>query len=420
MNKACFYLLMVLFCPLLQSSLSAQKKVVVMGSSTAMGSAATSTALSWVGQMRTHYQNNSTDGVDTSFHLVGGYGYVTYNQMPGTFTPPPGRPPHIPGFNVDQALSLTPDIIIINLPNNDVASGFTKKEIMNNLRYLYSYILANGVNGIQCYICTSQPRNDLSFALRDSLRTLKDSIQLNFGNYAINFWDDLVTNDGQYLLKDDVRHIGFPDADYHLNNQGHLVIFQEARDQNIFSPNILLPVIFKNFLAQKHGTQTRLSWQVEAEEPYTLYQVERSTDGQHFSTLHTRQAQTSSGQVNYTWTDEQPALGKNLYRIKISENNLVRYSPVMAVVFEENDITLERLYLNAGFTSLSVEVQCRKSQKTRITIRNTHGMITDQFTGNITAPFSTLTIPVTLTSSGLYFLTLTDENGKSCSKAFIR
>ena len=174
MNKTCFCLLLVLFCTSLQSPLSAQKKVVVMGSSTAMGSAATSSALSWVGRMRTHYQNNATDGVDTSFLLVGGYGYVTYNQMPGSFTPPPGRPPHIPGYNVDQALSLAPDIVIINLPNNDVASGFTKKQVMDNLRYLYSYILSNGTTGIQCYICTSQPRNDLPFAQRDSLRTLKD------------------------------------------------------------------------------------------------------------------------------------------------------------------------------------------------------------------------------------------------------
>ncbi len=420
MFKTCSYLLMVLFCMSLQSALSAQKKVVVMGSSTAMGPAATSTALSWVGRMRTHYQNNATDGLDTSFQLVGGYGYVTYNQMPGSFTPPPGRPPHIPGYNVDQALSLTPDIIVINLPNNDVASGFTKKEVMDNLRYLYSYIMANGTTGIQCYICTSQPRNDLPFAQRDSLRTLKDSILLNFGNYAINFWDDLVTNDGQYLLKDEVRHIGFPDADYHLNNQGHLVVFQEARDKNIFSPNILLPVIFKNFLAQKHGTQTRLSWQVEAEEAFTIYQVERSTDGQHFTPLHTRQAQVRVGPVSYTWTDDQPAIGKNLYRIKITENNMVRYSPVMAVIFEEREITIDKLYLNNGFNALVMEIHCRKSQKTQISIRNTLGVITDQCTYTITAPFTTLNIPLTLSSSGLYFITVTDENGKSCSKAFIR
>ena len=113
-------------------------------------------------------------------------------------------------------------------------------------------------------------------------------------------------------------------------------------------------------------------------------------------------------------------LSEKTYTGLITENNRVCYSPVMAVIFEEREITIDKLYLNTGFNALVLEIHCRKSQKTQISIRNTLGVITDQFTYTITAPYTTLNIPLTMTSSGLYFITLTDENGKSCSKAFIR
>ena len=418
MRKAFVCLLMAFCC--LSLSVSAQKKVVVMGSSTALGSAATSTALSWVGRMQSQFRKNSTDGVDTVFQLVGGYGYVTYNQMPSTYTPPPGRPPYIPGYNVEQALSLSPDIVIINLPTNDVASGFTKKEMMDNLRYLHSYILSNGVNGIKCYITTTQPRNDLSFELRDSLRTLTDSIVANFGTYAINFWDVLVTADGQYLLRDEVRHIGFPDAAYHLNNQGHLNIYQQASAKNIFNPAAALPVILRSFQTLKKDSQTLISWEAEEEEPYTHYQVQRSADGQHYQTIHALQARATGGLTRYQWVDQDPLKGKNLYRLKITENNIIRYSAVMTIRFDEQNISIGKLNMNAGLTALMAEISCRKSQKIQISIRNSSGILSSLSVHTITAPVALLNIPLNNIGSGLYFFTITDDSGKIYTRAFIR
>lgn len=391
-----------------------------MGSSTAMGSAATSGSLSWVGRMQSNYRKNTTDGVDTIFQLVGGYGYVTYNQMPSTYTPPPGRPPYIPGYNVEQALSLSPDIVIINLPTNDVASGFTKKEMMDNLRYLHSYILSNGINGVKCFITTTQPRNDLSFELRDSLRTLTDSITANFGNYAINFWNDLVTTDGQFLLKDEVRHIGFPDADYHLNNQGHLYIFQNARDRNIFNPAAPLPVILKSFLTQKKGKHTLVSWEAEDEEVYTHYQLERSSDGRQYQTIYATQALATGGLTRYSWVDQEPNTGKNLYRLKIVENNIIRYSAIMTVNFDEQLITIGKISIQAGGTELSAEINSSRSQKIQISIHNSSGIVTGQTVQSITAPVSVLSIPLNSVGSGLYFLTITDQNGKTYTRSFLR
>ena len=63
---------------------------------------------------------------------------------------------------------------------------------MDNFRMLYQMVVATGAN---CFITTTQPRNDLTVDQRQMQRDLVDSIRNNFGLNAINFWDDLVTQD---------------------------------------------------------------------------------------------------------------------------------------------------------------------------------------------------------------------------------
>ena len=71
--------------------LNAQKRVVILGSSTAAGNGSSSYANSWVGRVDAYYNKNTTDGADTIFTNLAVSGYATYNEMPNNFVPPPGR-----------------------------------------------------------------------------------------------------------------------------------------------------------------------------------------------------------------------------------------------------------------------------------------------------------------------------------------
>src|SRR5215203_4857815 len=203
-----------------------QKRLVVFGSSTAEGEDASSYDCSRVGRVQRGYRKNGFD-LDTSVVNLAVGGFVTYQVMPTGYTPPPSRPFADPEHNVSKALSLFPDVIIINLPTNDVGSGYSEAEFMNNLRYLYTYITSRGVG---CFITTTQPRTYFSFEQRKSLFNLKDSILNAFTLKAINFWDDLVSTEGQYYLRAEVNS----GDGTHLNDLGHRLVAQKVKDKNVF------------------------------------------------------------------------------------------------------------------------------------------------------------------------------------------
>src|SRR3954452_11404116 len=144
------------------NSAHAQKKIVILGSSTAAGNGATSTDSSWAGRLQLQYRKNTSDA-DTSIINLAVGGYVTYRIMPDNFVTPPDRPAVDVNTNVTKALSYNPEIIIINMPSNDITSGYSEQEIMNNFRLLNQLITNQGV---RAFITTSQPRNDIDLLHR--------------------------------------------------------------------------------------------------------------------------------------------------------------------------------------------------------------------------------------------------------------
>ncbi|MEL6593686.1 MAG: SGNH/GDSL hydrolase family protein, partial [Bacteroidota bacterium] len=104
-------------------------KIVVLGSSTAAGAGASTSDSTWVNRYRAHLQAiNSGNQV---VNLAQG-GYNTYRLMPDGFQPPSGRPQPDSAKNISAAIAENPDAIIVNLPSNDVASGYSVAEQLGN------------------------------------------------------------------------------------------------------------------------------------------------------------------------------------------------------------------------------------------------------------------------------------------------
>ncbi|MEO1448111.1 MAG: SGNH/GDSL hydrolase family protein, partial [Bacteroidota bacterium] len=125
-----FSLLLVCFfavSPLLaQPCWSSQSlHIVVLGSSTAAGAGASPVDSAWVWRYR-HYLQSINPANQVSNLAVGGF--TSYRIMPTGFVPPASRPSPDTTHNITTALTLAPDAIIINLPSNDVSSGYTVAE----------------------------------------------------------------------------------------------------------------------------------------------------------------------------------------------------------------------------------------------------------------------------------------------------
>lgn len=205
--------------------------IVVLGSSTAEGTGPADKRHAWVNRYRDFLKTeNANHRVD---NLAKG-GYTTYHILPTNQQTPANRPKPDPQRNITRALALEPDAIIINLPSNDAASGYSIAEQLTN----YDSVVAVAQrNNVPVWITTTQPRN-LSEAGRKNLMAMRDSTLARFGQYAIDFWNELAQENGmikpQYDCGDGV----------HLNDAAHEILFNRVNAKDL--PRALFSAVLEN------------------------------------------------------------------------------------------------------------------------------------------------------------------------------
>ena len=208
--------------------------IVILGSSTAAGSGASNSDSAWVNRYRTYLKNINPENEVTNL-AVGGFS--TYRIMPDGFVPPANRPAPNSDKNITKAISLSPDGIIVNLPSNDVSSGYSVEEQLAN----FDTIVQHAENaGIPIWICTTQPKNYPGNA-DNILKQLdvRDSILVKYAPFTLDFWTGLAdsTNqiDPQYDSGDGT----------HLNDAGHALLSDRVEEAYLpavlFETNTIAP-----------------------------------------------------------------------------------------------------------------------------------------------------------------------------------
>jgi len=189
--------------------------IVVLGSSTAAGTGPKTPDSAWVNLLREYLQSDDTSVRVTNL-AVGGF--TSYKILPEGRDLPFYKPKPDLEHNIDKALSLKPDLIIINLPSNDITEGFSVEDFRVNLKMVTDILRQQG---IRYYITTTQPRNTTADK-RKKLQRMRDIIMSSYRNNFIDFWDGLGTADGniapQYDSGDGV----------HLNGLGHRIMFERV------------------------------------------------------------------------------------------------------------------------------------------------------------------------------------------------
>ena len=98
-----------------------------------------------------------------------------------------------------------------------------------------------------------------------------------------------------------------------------------------------LPVKLIMFTVTKEAESSILAWQTSEEVNSEIFEIERSTNGTDWSKLGSTLANGNTQDVSkYRYVDRVPALGSNLYRLKMIDNdNTFAYSHIIALNFEE-------------------------------------------------------------------------------------
>ena len=187
-SKGFLFLLLIIS---LTSSAQTYKRICVMGSSSAFGYFGNPPQYpsdsSWASKIKRYYTDLGV--IDTLFNIAQS-STDCFTGMPSSYVPPAGYNSPDPNINITRAVNLLPkpDVIIVNYPSNNY-DWIPNDQIISCLQTIKD---SANANNIQCYITTTQPRDNFSLAERQKLLDLKELIINTFGVWAINFWTDVV------------------------------------------------------------------------------------------------------------------------------------------------------------------------------------------------------------------------------------
>ncbi|HMK24699.1 MAG TPA: T9SS type A sorting domain-containing protein [Chitinophagaceae bacterium] len=177
---------------------------------------------------------------------------------------------------------------------------------------------------------------------------------------------------------------------------------------------VALPVTLVEFNAYKQNKTSVLRWTTNFEQNNRGFEIQRSSDGIHFSRIGWVAGLGNSSSLHtYFFTDSTPLNGKNFYRLnQIDLDNHTKLSEVRKVDFEQ--LIDFNVYPNPATHVLNVQFG---SNIMTVKITDLQGRLL--WTENANGSLQIL-IPVQQLPDGLYMLEVSDRNGNRRLQKFIK
>lgn len=400
---------------------NAQKKLVIIGSSTSACTGPSGFSTCYVGRLNTFYNQQSPFDTLIIQKAVGGTNI--YNAMPGSYIPPPDRVAqgYIPDsrVNITTALNENPDVILVNFPSN-AYNVLSIPEIMFCFRTIRDSSLKKNV---PIFFTTTQPRNDGGFdnsVQKRKMADIKDSIIEQFGSRSIDFWNGLY-NPADTTIRIEYNNGSANNDKIHLNDAAHAILFERVKEKNIFGPiGGPLPATFLKNTALYEKGMGLVKWTTTAETNVAAFEVQRSTDGSNFTTLAKITPHNNPANVyEYSFEDAQPVKGVNYYRIAILDiDGKIQYSPVLKITTGGGRLQLNKVSHLSG--QLILELQSNETQTTDLQVLNSTGAIVYKQLKRLEAGTITLNIPTARLSKGVYYFRLISNKQEPIIKSFLK
>lgn len=172
--------------------------------------------------------------------------------------------------------------------------------------------------------------------------------------------------------------------------------------------NPSLGLDWNEFEVLKKGKQVDLVWKKSITAQDIGFDIQRSKDGQAWENISFLSIE--NGENTYQYTDKQPLLGKNYYRIKfIARENNFSFSSIRSLVFEGDEWVT--IYPNPVGDVLYIDWNTDMPLTSPIVLYDIMGRVVKKFElkNRSNAPFR---LNLDGVSSGVYFIEI--ENIKRC------
>jgi hypothetical protein len=206
----------------------------------------------------------------------------------------------------------------------------------------------------------------------------------------------------------------------------NVVITQEDGNKIVTAPiwytrnDLTLPITLTSLKARyiEDNNEVAITWSTSQESNSKAFVVERSGNGTNFTAIGTVAAAGNSNRpLNYSFTDKQPLMGSNYYRLRqVDLDGEAHNSGIVKVVIGKG------LYVSYGPNPasqfLSINIQNNKGPIT-VQLTDLNGRLLQQRSLPATAT-QTIQLPVNRLSKGMYLLKVTSTEGIMTEKIMIQ
>ena len=375
---------------------NSQKRLAIIGSSTSACYGASVYDSCYVGRLHKRYNQQETfyATIDNAYAVPG---YCCLKGMPSSYVSPYANLQPDPEHNITKALSVHPDVVLVNYPNN----GYDSLHIDLILYCLRTIRDSANKAGVPCFVTTTQPRTSAPLfnnpAAKLKLAILKDSILAEFGYFAVDFYTGLYNPADSSVLYDAGDHT-------HMNNTGHDSLFQRVLAKNIFFA--ILPATFLQFNTVYKNKTNIITWVTARGSDAAYYEIERSADGTNFTKIGTIYPTNDYDNNQYQFTDDQVLNGWNYYKIQIVGKDGKKYaSPVMRVNITTGSLAIVRAFARSS-SQVMIEIQNNSAQNATIQILDNTGTVVCKENKVIEAGKTSFYLTTPLLSKGIYHVIL--------------
>lgn len=179
----------------------------------------------------------------------------------------------------------------------------------------------------------------------------------------------------------------------------------------------LLPVKLISFSGSLVNTKAVLNWKVAENEIASVFEIERSFNGNQFTIVAKVNATTKNGIENYYYA-EPPAksTGRIYYRLKMyDKSGVVNYSEIVVINLKTSGIGIE-LFPNPAVNKATVNFVAEKNSPVSIKIVNPTGQTVYSKNLNAVEGLNQLPMDISVLKQGMYFVEVINEGTKYISR----
>ena len=214
-----------------------------------------------------------------------------------------------------------------------------------------------------------------------------------------------------------IRTVAYGNSSY--NDDGTFAYNSTSRTVSYYTPcQSVLPITLLSFTANKKDNNAILQWKTSNETNTAFFNIQRSIDGIHFTTIGTvKAAGNSNGDRSYTYTDfniRQLSVTKVYYRLAQQDINGTVHNSAVALVDIANGKLSITLSPNPVRNSIGIYSPVA-IQNAVIRITDMNGTVVYTSRSNLSAG-GKLTIDASLFAKGIYYVTVQTGSGVQAAK----